>query len=170
MVHMPLTRTLAIIGFALLSACHFEDHTPSGSRRDEAQIRGVTIEFYRGLAAMDWSHVRDFFTADGRVSFVAAPSGDSTAEARVVPADSALLTWARLAGESTGARGEARVIRSDLRQADGVAAVWVTVHLKLPFQRQPGEVADVDAVEHLVFHRTSDGWRIELLSIPAVPR
>jgi hypothetical protein len=92
------------------------------------------------------------------------------APTRVLPADSALLTWARLAGENAGAAGEARIIRADLRQADGVAAVWVTVHLKLPFQRQPGEVADVDAVEHMVFHRTGDGWRIELLSIPAVPR
>lgn len=169
MVPMSLTRTL-IVGIVLLSACHLEDHTPSGSRRDEAQIRGVITEFYRGLAAMDWSQVRNFFTPGGRVSFLAMSAGDTSGRARVLPADSALLSWARLAGDNAGASGEARVIRADLRQADGVAAVWVTVRLKLSFPRQPGEVADVDAVEHLVFHRTGDGWRIELLSIPAVLR
>ena len=170
MVHMSKTRTLALLGLGLLSACHLEDHTPSGSRRDEAQIRGVLFEFYRGLAAMDWGHVRNFFTPDGRVSFVAISPGDSLAQARVVPADSALLAWARLAGEQQGSRGEARMIRADLRQADGMAAAWVTVRLNLPFQRQPGEVADVDAVEHMVLHRTDEGWRIALLSIPAAPR
>lgn len=170
MVHMFLARTIAVTGCVLLSACHFEDHTPSGSRRDEAQIREVVIEFYRGLAAMDWGHVRNFFTPDGRVSFLTLQEGDSTPQALILPADSVLLNWARLAGEARATSNEARVIRADLRQADGMAAVWVTVHFKLPFPRRPGEEQDGEAAEHLVLHRTGDGWRIALLSIPGIPR
>lgn len=166
MVHMSLSRTLAFAGLVLLSACHFEDHTPAGSRRDEAQIREVIVEFYRGLAAMDWGHVRNFFAPGGRVSFLTIAPGDSIPHAEVMPADSALLNWARTAGEAAGARGEARVIRADLRQADGVAAVWVTVRLNLPFQRRPDAPQDGEGVEHLVLHRTGDGWRIVLLSLP----
>ena len=165
MVHMPLSRLLALGGLFLLSACHFEDHTPAGSRRDEAQIREVVIEFYRGLAAMDWGHVRTFFAPDGRVSFLAVMVGDSIPRVQVLPADSALLTWARQGRERAGERGEARIIRADLRQVDGVAAVWVTVRLRLPFQRRAGETGD-EGVEHLVLHRTAEGWRIALLSLP----
>ena len=165
MVHMSLSRRLAVAAIALLSACHFEDHTPAGSRRDEAQIREVVVEFYRGLAAMDWGQVRNFFAPDGQVSFVTL--ADGTPFNAVVPADSFLLTMARLAGETPGGRGEARLIRADLRQADGVAAVWVTVRLSLPFKR-PGvaRVEDSEGIEHLVLHRTPDGWRIVLLSLP----
>jgi hypothetical protein len=166
MVHMPLSRLLALGGLFFLSACHFEDHTPAGSRRDEAQIREVVVEFYRGLAAMDWGHVRTFFAPDGRVSFLGLRDGDSVPRAQVLPADSALLSWARQGGERTGEKGEARIIRADLRQADGVAAVWVTVRLRLPFQRRVGEARDSEGIEHLVLHRTGDGWRIALLSLP----
>jgi hypothetical protein len=165
MVHMSLSRAMALSALVLLAACHFEDHTPTGSRRDEAQIREVVVEFYRGLAATDWGHVRNFFAPEGRVSFSASAT-DSSASAVVVPADSALLTWARLAGEKPGTRGEARIIRADLRQVDGIAAVWVTVRLDLPFARRPNERNDDEGVEHLVLHRTGDGWRIVLLSLP----
>ena len=165
MVHMSLSRALAL-GLVLLPACHLEDRTPAGSRRDEAQIREVLVEFYRGLAAMDWGHVRNFFAPDGKVSFLALTPGDSMPRVQVLPADSVLITWARLAGESPGARGEARIIRADLRQSDGIAAVWVTVRFKLPFQRWPREPEDGEGVEHMVLHRTGDGWRIVLLSFP----
>ena len=170
MVHMSLSRTLAVIGLALLSACYFEDRTPAGSRRDEAQIREVVVEFYRGLAAADWGHVRNFFTPDGGVSFLAIPGGDSTPRDQTLSADSALLQWARGAGENPAATNEARVIRADLRQADGMAAVWVTVFLDLSFPRRPGETGNGESVEHLVLHRTGDGWRIVLLSLPGIPR
>jgi hypothetical protein len=166
MVPMPVARALALGGLLLLSACHFEDRTPAGSRRDEAQIREVVIEFYRGLAAMDWGHVRNFFTPDGRVSFLAIAEGDSLPQAHVLPADSVLLTWARHGGDRPAGSGEARVIRADLRQADGVAAVWVTVRLRLPFERGPLTASDSEGVEHLVLHRTGEGWRIALLSLP----
>jgi hypothetical protein len=157
MVHMPLSRLLALGGLVFLSACHFEDHTPAGSRRDEAQIREVVIEFYRGLAALDWGHVRTFFVPEGRVSFLAVPEGDSLPRGQLLPADSVLLMWARQAGERAGGTGEARVIRADLRQADGLA--------QLPFERRPGD-GDREGVEHLVLHRTGEGWRIALLSLP----
>jgi hypothetical protein len=170
MVHMSLTRALALAGCLLLAACHVEDHTPAGSRRDEAQIREVLIEFYRGLAALDWAHVRHFFTADGRVSYLALTPGDSVPETRTLTADSAVLHWARLAGPPAGRQGEARIIRADLRQADGVAAVWVTVRLSLPFSRREDDAPGGESAEHLVLHRTGDGWRIALLSLPWAPR
>jgi hypothetical protein len=103
MVHMSLARSLAFAALLVLPACHFEDHTPAGSRRDEAQIREVVVEFYRGLAAMDWGHVRNFFAPGATVSF--ASSGDSTSPGNVVPADSALLTWARVVSEKPGSFG-----------------------------------------------------------------
>lgn len=166
MVLMSLLRTLALAGLVLLPACHFEDHTPTGTRRDEAQIREVVVEFYRGLAAMDWGHVSDFFAPDGQVSYLVIAAGDSVARAAVVPADSVLLSWARNVGDGPVQRGEARIIRADLRQVDGVAAVWVTVRLTLPFPRQPEPGDDAEGVEHLVLHRTGQGWRIVLLSLP----
>lgn len=166
MVLMSLSRTLALAGLLLLPACRLEDRTPAGSRRDEAQIREVVVEFYRGLAATDWGHVSNFFAPGGQVSFLAVAPGDSLPHAVVLPADSVLLGWARLPGAAAPARGEARIIRADLRQADGVAAVWVTVRLDIGFQRRPGQAGGDEGVEHLVLHRTGEGWRIVLLSLP----
>lgn len=164
MVHMSLSRLLALGGLLLLSGCHFEDHTPAGSRRDEAQIREVVTEFYRGLAAMDWAHVRTFFAPDGRVAFQALMEGDTVPRLITLPADSALLRWARRGGETPGEKGEVRILRADLRQSNGLAALWVTVRSRLPFQHRAGD--ESEGVEHLVLHRTAEGWRIALLSLP----
>ncbi len=164
---MLFTRLLAAGCLVLLPACTLEDHTPAGSRRDEAQIREVIVEFYRGIAAQDWDQVRGFFAPEGKVSLERAAAPDTAPVLSVVPADSALALWARLAeSDSATGPGEARVIRADLRQADGVAAVWVSVRLDAPLRRRAAAGGSTETEEHLVLHRTADGWRIVLLALP----
>ena len=166
MVSMSLLRKLVVAGLVLLAGCRLEDHTPAGSRLDEAQIREVLFEFYRGLATADWGTVRNFFAPAGEVSYQVMGEGDSLIGPVVVSADSALLTWARQASGFDEGDREARIVRADLRQADGVAAVWVTLQLNLPFQPVEGRGGNSEEIQHVVLHRTAQGWRIVLLSLP----
>ena len=153
---MSLSRRLAFCGLALVAGCRLEDHTPEGSRRDEAQIREVIVEYYRAFARMDGAACRKFFARDGVVSRPSAV-GDSTADVTITPADSFFLNITRISKGLGEVRGEVHVLRVDLKQVDGVASVWATVRMDFPPHV-------VEQVEHLVLHRTSEGWRIILLS------
>lgn len=147
----------------LLVGCRLEDHTPAGSRRDEAQIRGVINEYYRSFAERDWVGCRRFFLDRGMVSFGGA--GDtSQVQAEVVPADSAFQWLARMQESGALRLPQAQVIRADLRQAEGFAAVWVTVRQDVP--RNGGPSAAGEDVEHWVLRRTPEGWRVILLTLP----
>jgi hypothetical protein len=154
----------------LLAACHLEDRTPLGSRRDEAQIREVIVEYYRGLAAHDWSTIRNFFAPGGMVSYPGMVE-DSATQSIIQPADSVFLRWARVLGDRPGLAGDAQIMRADLRQVDGIAAVWVTVRINLPYPHQEDMTEETqEHVDHVVLHRTADGWRIVLLSSAQPPR
>ena len=167
---LPLGR-LGVTSLMLLAACRLEDHTPEGSRRDEAQIQQVIIEYYRSFSAGDWATCRKLFTHDGRVSYIVPAVGDSGASSVVMPADSLFLNWARLAQDSSFPSPEAQVLRTDFRQADGIAAVWVNVRQRAPVWENGRIVGrTMEGAEHWVLHRTGDGWRVVLLSLPWAPR
>jgi hypothetical protein len=140
-----------------------EDHTPAGSRRDEAQIRGVVNEYYRSFAERDWVGSRRFFVANGMVSY-GGGGRDSSAMAVVVPVDSIFQWLARLQESGALVPPQNQLIRTDLRQSDGYATVWVTVRQVVPRHGQPS--AEGEDQEHLDLQRTSDGWRIILLTLP----
>ena len=53
---------------------------------------------------------------------------------------------------------------ADLRQAEGFAAVWVTVRQKVPRNGAPS--AEGEDLEHWVLRRTPEGWRVILLTLP----
>ncbi|MEP7326208.1 MAG: nuclear transport factor 2 family protein [Gemmatimonadota bacterium] len=157
---------LAVLFLTVLfgQACHFEDHTPAGSRRDEAQIRGVITEYYRSFSERDWVGSRRFFLARGMVSYGGGDGDTALAQAEVVPADS-VFQW--LAGmQESGAlpSPQSQVIRTDLRQADGYAAVWVTVRQEVPRNGAPSVPGE--DLEHWVMRRTPEGWRVVLLTLP----
>jgi len=152
---------LSLLAVFLLAGCRLEDHTPAGSRRDEAQIRGVISEYYRSMAERDWEAASRFFTPQGVIAY---PGGqDSTAPAMVTPADTVFHWLAQAEAAGRMPSPGSRVIRTDFRQADGYAAAWVTVRQVVP---RPVEVALAEDVEHLVLQRTPEGWRIVLLTLP----
>ena len=58
---------LAALGLGLLltAGCRIEDHTPTGTRRDEDRIQHLISRYARSLSARDWSGVRSLFWQDG---------------------------------------------------------------------------------------------------------
>ncbi len=169
MVLMSSLRPLVCCGLLVLAACHFEDHTPAGSRRDEAQIREVIIEYYRSFSERDWATSRKFFASSAMISYPAATSPGSPASLATVPADSLFLSWARSSLEGKFPSPQAQILRADLRQVEGVAAAWITVRQTV--SPAPGEAPrQVEDLEHWVFQRTGDGWRAVFLTLPWTPR
>lgn len=162
---MSLPKAVGLGCLLLICACRLEDHTPAGSRRDEAQIRGVITEYYRSLADRDWVAARHFFIPQGMVSYPGDAADSSSGHpAMLVPADSLFQWLERAADAGRLPPPESRILRTDLRQANGYAAAWVTVQQNLP--RQSGAPAMQEDVEHWVLQRTPDGWRIVLLTLP----
>lgn len=54
--------------------------------------------------------------------------------------------------------GAMRVVRMDLRQEGDLAAAWVTARL-------PGKATEPDVLEHFVFRREGDTWRVVNVSV-----
>jgi hypothetical protein len=168
MVLMPPLRSLVVCGLVVLAACHFEDHTPAGSRRDEAQIREVIIEYYRSYSARDWASSRKYFADGAMVSYPADSMGQHVKVA-TVPADSLFLSWARATQDGSFPPPQAQILRADLRQVEGTAAVWVTIRQTVaPAVGDPAR--QIEDQEHWVLQRTGDGWRAVFLTLPWTPR
>lgn len=157
-------RALFILSILLGFGCRLEDHTPAGSRRDEAQIRGVITEYYRSFSERDWVGSRRFFLARGMVSYGGGAGDTTQVQAEVVPADSVFQWLARMWESGTLPSPRAQVIRTDLRQADGYASVWVTVRQDVP--RNGSASARGEDLEHWVLRRTPEGWRVVLVTLP----
>lgn len=150
-------RLLPVVAVLLLaSACHIEDHTPSGSRRDESEIRAVLAEYIREFNARDWAACRSYFTTAG--GGIQSTAG---ADVRLIPVDT---LFARLAA-APGEPGQYRILRTDLRQVGGYAAAWVNLH-----RSAAGAAEEQDDVEHFTLVRTSRGWRIQFLAAPWISR
>ncbi len=153
------------LGLLLAAGCQIEDHTPTGSRRDEEAVQSLVARYARTLSERDWSGVRALFWADASYSGPMLPAPGTGHQA--VPIDLALSLIGRRLEGVAAERFDVRVLRSDYRQEGDLAAVWLTTRRLLPVA---GSVIDGEWVEHLVLRRINGEWRILSLAATASPR
>ena len=160
-----LRRRALCFGLLLAAGCHIEDHTPTGSRRDEAAVQSLVALYARTLSERDWSAARALFWADAWYSGPMLPAAGTGHQA--VPIDLALSLIARRVEGVGMERFDVRVLRSDYRQEGDLAAVWLTTRRLLPVA---GSVVDGEWTEHLVLRRIDGDWRILSLAATASRR
>ena len=160
-----LCRTALCLGLLLAGGCHIEDHTPTGSRRDEEAVQALVSRYARTLSDRDWSGARALFWSDATYSGPMLLAGGGTHQA--VPIDMALGIIARRMEGLDPARFDVRILRSDYRQEGDLSAVWLTTRRLLPVA---GSVMDGEWIEHLVLLRIDGEWRILSLAATASPR
>lgn len=160
-----LCRTALGFGLLLAVACRIEDHTPTGSRRDEEVVQALVARYARTLSERDWTGARALFWPDATYSGPMQPADESGHQA--VPVESALNAIARRVEGVDPQRFDVRVLRSDYRQDGDLAAVWLTTRRLLPVA---GSVIDGEWVEHLVLRRIGGEWRILSLAATASRR
>ena len=153
------------LGLSLSAACRVEDRTPSGSRRDEDAVQALVSEYARDLSDRRWDEVRALFWREGTYSGPMVPGSLGHA----VPIDSALHSMTARVGQLDPYSFDVRVLRSDFRQDGDLAAVWVTTRRRLPLAGGAG-VSERDWMEHLVFRRIGEEWRILSVAGAAAPR
>ncbi|HUR94437.1 MAG TPA: nuclear transport factor 2 family protein [Gemmatimonadales bacterium] len=158
-------RTALCLGLVLAVGCRIEDHTPTGSRRDEEAVQALVSRYARTLSERDWNGARALFWPDAIYSGPMLSTGGAARQA--VPIDLAINTIARRVQGLDLGRFDVRVLRSDYRQDGDLAAVWLTTRRLLPVA---GSVVDGEWIEHLVLRRTDGEWRILSLAATASPR
>jgi hypothetical protein len=158
-------RTVLVVGLLLAAACRIEDHTPTGSRRDEEAVQSLVARYARTLSERDWAGARALFWSDATYSGPMLPAEGSSHQA--VPIDLALGMIARRVEGVDTERFDVRVLRSDYRQDGDLAAVWLTTRRLLPVA---GSVVGGEWIEHLVLRRINGEWRILSLAATASPR
>ena len=144
----------------LTPACRIEDHTPTGSRRDDAAVQALVQGYARTLSDRDWKGARALFWTDASYAGPMIPGPGDAHQA--VPIDLAINTIARRVDGLDTQRFDVRILRADVRQDGDLAAVWMTTRRRMPVA---GAVAEGDWVEHLVLRRIAGEWRI--LSVTA---
>ena len=137
-----------------VAACRIEDHTPTGTRRDEDVVQEIVARYARRLSARDWDRVRALFWRNGTYSGPMIPRSAGNA----LPIDSALRVIARAVEGPEAATFDVRTLRTDFRQEGDLAAVWVTLRRRTPLAGV-GPV-ERDWVEHIVLRRIGSRWRI----------
>jgi hypothetical protein len=158
-------RTVLGLGLMLAAACHIEDHTPTGSRRDEEAVQALVARYAGTLSERDWAGARALFWSDAIYSGPMLPTEGGLHQA--VPIDLALNTIARRVEGLDPARFDVRVLRSDYRQDGDLAAVWLTTRRLMPVA---GSVIGGEWIEHLLLRRIHGEWRILSLAATASPR
>jgi hypothetical protein len=143
----------AVLGGALLAlaACRVEDHTPTGSRRDDDAIQHLLVAYTRGVSLRDWPGVRELFWRDGTYE-IAVPGGN-----RAVPIDSARAAILPHWDPAAGPPSDLRILRVDTRQEGDLATAWLVSRERVA---QRGGEVESDRVEHLVLRRIGSEWRI----------
>ena len=160
---MPrMHRMLLCLGLLAGVSCRIEDHTPTGSRRDEEAVQAIVTRYARTLSDRDWSAARALFWPDATYSGPMLPMDSDTHQA--VPIDLALGLLARRLEGLDARRFDIRVLRADYRQEGDLAGVWLVTRRVLPVA---GSVTDREWIEHMVLRRLGDQWRI--LSLAATP-
>jgi hypothetical protein len=159
---LRLRRTALLLGLVLAAGCRIEDHTPTGSRRDEDAVQALVAGYARTFAGRDWSAARALFWRDA--SYSGPMVRPDTADHQAVPIEFAITAIARRVDGLDSGRFDVRVLRSDYRQEGDVAAVWLTTRRRLP---TAGASVESDWIEHLVLRRIDGEWRI--LSVAATP-
>lgn len=158
---MRRLRLVALhLGLLAFVGCRIEDHTPTGSRRDEDAVQSLVARYARTQSDRDWVAARALFWSDASYSSPLAPASVSGHQA--VPIDLALTTIARRVDGLDSQRFDVRVLRADFRQDGDLAAVWMITRRRLPVA---GDVVERDWIEHLVLRRIHGDWRI--LSVAA---
>jgi hypothetical protein len=147
------------------AGCRIEDHTPTGSRRDEDAVLALIAEYGRTLSDQEWSAARALFWRGASYSGPLVPRSVSQA----VPIDSALGHMARWADGSGPESYDVRILRTDFRQDGDVAAAWVTTRRRTPMAGTGGPL-ERDWVEHLVLRRIGGNWRILTIAGATTPR
>lgn len=160
-----LCRTVLCLGLLLSAGCRIEDHTPTGSRRDEEAVQTLVSRYARTLSDRDWNGARALFWPDATYSGPMLPTDGGVHQA--IPIDLALGMIARRVEGLDPARFDVRVLRSDYRQDGDLAAVWLTTQRLLPVA---GSVVDGEWIEHLVLRRIDGEWRILSLAATASRR
>jgi hypothetical protein len=153
------------LGLMLVAGCRIEDHTPTGTRRDEEAVQALVSRYARTLSDRDWGGARALFWPDAIYSGPMLPAEDGSHQA--VPIGLALGMIARRVEGLDSGRFDVRVLRSDYRQDGDLAAVWLTTRRLLPVA---GSVIDGEWIEHLVLRRIDGEWRILSLAATASPR
>jgi hypothetical protein len=160
-----LRRTALCLGLLLAAGCRIEDHTPTGTRRDEEAVQALVSRYARTLSDRDWAGARALFWPDAIYSGPMLPNEGGAHQA--VPIGLALGMIARRVEGIDPRRFDVRVLRSDYRQDGDLAAVWLTTRRLLPVA---GSVIDGEWIEHLVLRRMGGEWRILSLAATASPR
>lgn len=155
----PSTAAFFLV-LLLAPACRIEDHTPTGSRRDDEAVQALVAGYARTLSDRDWKGARALFWADASYAGPMIPGPGDAHQA--VPIDLAINTIARRVDGLDTQRFDVRILRADVRQDGDLAAVWMTTRRRIPVA---GAVAEGDWVEHLVLRRIAGEWRI--LSVTA---
>ena len=153
---------LALVLAGSLAGCRIEDHTPSGTRRDEDAVRAVVATYYRSVSQKMWASGRSVFWDSATVS-----TRPMTADTNWLTFRTSLDYFTYLARSyrtlSPGSLGP-RLVRTDFRQSGDVAAIWATVRMTPPAAGVSGEIQRVD---HFVLRRIQGAWRIvDLVSVP----
>jgi len=150
-----LHRAACCLGVLLALGCRVEDHTPSGSRKDEEAVQSLVARYARTLSERDWAGARALFWPDATYS---SPLVLVTANGhQAVPVDLALGVLARRMDGLEAGRFDVRVLRTDFRQDGDLAAVWLVTRRTFP---RTGGVRGGDWTEHLVLRRIDGEWRI----------
>jgi hypothetical protein len=155
-------RMLLCLGLLAAASCRIEDHTPTGSRRDEEAVQAIVTRYARTLSDRDWSAARALFWPDATYSGPMLPMDNDAHQA--VSIDLALGLLARRLEGLDAKRFDIRVLRADYRQEGDLAGVWLVTRRVLPVA---GSVTDREWIEHMVLRRLNDQWRI--LSLAATP-
>ncbi len=143
----------AALGGALLAlaACRVEDHTPTGSRRDDDAIQHLLVAYTRGISTRDWPAVRGLFWREGSYEL---PTLEGS---RILPIDSARAAILPRWDPAAGPPSDLRILRVDTRQEGDLAAAWLVSRQRVSERAGNGES---DRVEHLVLRQVGGEWRI----------
>ncbi len=153
----PLEAFCLVIALMLGAACRIEDHSPTGTRRDEAEIRTLLANYHRNLAARDWIKCREAFWKGATYA-----TGDAEQGIQSFPIDSLFASLTRAGGKAGPEVFDVRVLRTEIRQQSDLAAAWVLVRWHTP---DVSPTSGTDMVEHFVLRRLGAQWKVANLAI-----
>jgi hypothetical protein len=148
------------------TGCRIEDHTPTGTRRDEDSIHRLLGRYARGLSQREWAGVRSLFWQDGTYSGPVGPGAPSDRH-QAVSIDAALRVLDQWLRGVEPQNFDVRILRTDFRQQGDLAAAWVITRRRTP----SGPTAmERDWTEHVVLRRIDGDWRILSVAVVSLPR
>ena len=155
-------RLAALLAAALLAACHIEDRTPTGTRRDDDAIRAMLATYYKSVGVRDWSRSRVLFWDSATVELRHAPPDSAWRDFR--GADAYHQYLARTYAGDRNRAIAVRIFRLDTRLQGDLASAWVITRRR-PL---PGEGREeVGTADHILLRRRDGAWRI--VSYASVP-